>query len=302
LLINNDHRRWVASTAVFVAATTGIYTCHVATTPRPPSGGSAIGLSFGVVATAFMVAAGLLSLRKRRRTWRVGSAQLWMRMHIWLSVAAVPCIWFHSAFGLGGPLTTTLMALFYLVIASGLVGLVLQQWVPSAMTRRVPLETVHSQIADVRAQLAADAYEGVAAITGEIAEAAPERALLATEKEQAKHWKRERLRPRQAAATAPAEQAEELKEVYLTAIRPYLLGARRSAPPDLGNLRRTAPDEWRTALDRLRDLCEEARQLGLQERLHTLLHNWLFLHAPASLALFALIVVHAVYALRYVGF
>ena len=302
MLINNDHRRWVASTVVFVTLATGAYTCHVTTAARPLSGGSAFGLSFGILGTAFMVAAALLSLRKRLRTWRLGSAQLWMRMHIWLSLMAVPCIWFHSAFALGGPLTTTLMALFYVVVASGLVGLVLQQWVPSAMTRQVPFETVHSQIANVRAQLAADAYELVAAITGEISEATAERALLATEKEQSKHWKRERLRPRQAAATAPAEHAEELKEAYLTAIRPYLLGARRSSPPEIGNLMRDVPDEWRGVVDRLRDICEEARQLSVQQRLHALLHNWLFLHAPVSVALFALVVVHAVYALRYVGF
>ena len=302
MLINRDHRRWVVSTAIFVAASSCAFTYHVSTSPRPPSGGSALGLSFGIIGTLFMAVAGLLSVRKRLRTWRLGSAQLWMRMHIWLSLMAVPCIWFHSGFALGGPLTTTLMALFYVIVASGVVGLVLQQWVPAAMTRQVPLETVHAQIPHVRAQLATDAYEVVAAIAGEMSEVEAERVLLTAEKEQAKHWKRERLRPRQAPTTAPAVRAEELKEVYLAEIRPYLHGARGSKVPDLGNLMRSAPDEWRNDLDRLRDLCEEARQLHVQERLHTLLHNWLFLHAPLSVALFALIAVHALYALRYVGF
>jgi hypothetical protein len=302
LLINSDHRRWAVSTAIFVAASSGVFTYHVAASPRPPSGGSALGLSFGIVGTLFMAAAGLLSVRKRLRTWRLGSAQLWMRMHIWLSLMAVPCIWFHSAFGLGGPLTTTLMAVFYVIVASGIVGLVLQQWVPAAMTRQVPLETVRAQIPNVRAQLAADAYEVVAAITGELSEAEDERALLAAEKEQAKHWKRERLRPRQAPTTAPSPRAAELKEVYLEEVRPYLRGASRSMTADFGSLMRSAPDEWRACLDRLRDLCLEARQLQVQERLHALLHNWLFLHAPLSVALFALIAVHALYALRYVGF
>jgi Fe-S-cluster-containing dehydrogenase component len=43
----------------------------------------------------------LLSARKRVRTWRIGSAQAWMRVHIWLGLIAVPCIWFHSGFALG---------------------------------------------------------------------------------------------------------------------------------------------------------------------------------------------------------
>lgn len=302
MLINSDHRRWVVATAIFITATGSAYTYHVATTPRPPTGGSAFGLTFGIVGTLFMAAAGLLSVRKRLRTWRLGSARLWMRMHIWLSLMAVPCVWFHSGFALGGPLTTTLMTVFYIIIVSGIVGLVLQQWVPAAMARQVPFETVYAQIDNVRVQLAADAYEVVAAITGALSEAEDERAVLAAEKEQAKHWKRERLRPRQAPTTAPAAHAEELKEVYLGQIRPYLRGVRRAPAPDLGNLMPSAPDEWRSDLDRLRDLCEEARQLRVQERLHALLHNWLFLHAPLSAALFALIAVHALYALRYVGF
>lgn len=302
VLINSDHRRWVAATAVFTAAATAAYVYDVATSPRPPSGGSAFGLTFGIAGTAFMVVAGLLSIRKRVRTWRLGSAQAWMKAHIWLSLMAVPCIWFHSSFAWGGELTIVLMALFYIVIASGLVGLVLQQWVPSAMTRRVPVETVYSQIPNVRLQLAADAYEIVAAVAGEIPEAAQERGLLQAEKEQAKHWKRERLRPRQAPTAEPGSRASELKQFYLTEIRPYLLGGRGSAAPDLGPLMRSAPDDWLAGLDRLQDLCEEARQLRVQERLHGVLHGWLFLHAPVSVALFALVVIHAIYALRYVGF
>ena len=60
-----------------------------------------------------------------------------------------------------------------------------------------------------------------------------------------------------------------------------------------------APEEWRPRLDRLRGLCDEARQLAVQQRLHRLLHTWLFVHAPLSLALFVLVAVHIVFALRY---
>ncbi len=302
MLINSDHRRWAVSTAVFAAAATGVYAYHIADSARPPSGGSALGLTFGIVGTGFMIAAGLLSLRKRRRTWRVGSAQAWMQAHIWLSVMAVPCIWFHSSLALGGTLTTLLMALFYVVIVSGLIGLLLQQWVPAAMARQVPLETVHSQIPNVRVQLATDAYETVAAIAGEVTEAVDERAWLEAEKEQVKHWKRDRLRPREAPAAKPTSRAGELKKLYLEEIRPYLLGGRGTTAPELGDFTRAAPDEWSTGLGRLRDLCEEARQLAVQERLHSILHGWLWLHAPVSIALFALVLFHIFFALRYTGF
>jgi hypothetical protein len=171
------------------------------------------------------------------------------------------------------------------------------------MARQVPLETVHSQIPNVRAQLAADAYETVAAIAGEVPEAVEERAWIEAEKAQVKHWKRDRLRPREAPAAKPASRAGELKKLYLDEIRPYLLSGRSTtAAPELGDFMRAAPDEWSTGLGRLRELCEEARQLAVQERLHSLLHGWLWLHAPVSMALFVFVAVHVVYALRYVGF
>lgn len=299
--INADHRRWILWTVGLAAAGTGVYVHHAATSPRPPSGGSALGLTFGVAGAALMIAAALLSVRKRLRTWRLGSAQTWMKAHLWLGLLAVPCVWFHSSFALGGSLTTAVMVLFYAVIASGIVGLVLQQWIPAALTRRVPLETVHAQIGDVRAHLAADAYELVAAVAGEIPEAVEERALLAAEKEQSKHWKMERLRPRSTPAPRGSDRGEEIKEIYLKEIRPCLWGKRGAAVPDLGRVLALAPEEWHAGIHRLQALCEEARQLRVQERLHAILHAWLIVHAPASIALVVLVAVHAYEALRYAG-
>jgi len=49
----------------------------------------------------------------------------------------------------------------------------------------------------------------------------------------------------------------------------------------------------------LEEICDEARQLERQERLHHWLHGWLLVHIPLSLALILLSAVHAVMALRY---
>jgi len=59
------------------------------------------------------------------------------------------------------------------------------------------------------------------------------------------------------------------------------------------------PAAARGALDDLEEICEEARQLVRQERLHRWMHGWLLVHIPLSLALMVLGVVHAVVALRY---
>ena len=301
MLINRDHRGWAGATVLGAAVLSAAYAVYVATAPHGPSGGSWAGLAFGILGTACMVVAGLLSARKVVRTRRLGSAQAWMRAHLWLGLLAVPCIWFHSAFALGGMLTTVIMVLFYVVIASGLLGLLLQQLVPGAMTRQVPLETVRGQIDSVLARLATDAYELVASIAGPIDEAADERARLAAEeelvKQQPAYWKRV---ARQHQAEAPLPEAAEVRDFYLAAIRPFLLGSRRAGgAPDFRPLLLRAPEEWRPKLERLQGFCEEARQLAVQQRLHRVLHGWLFVHAPLSLALFVLVAFHIAFALRY---
>jgi hypothetical protein len=300
MLLSSGQRSWIGFSTIFAALAAVAYGVYVAHSPYGPSGASWPGLAFGIVGTLFMLLAGLLSARKKVRTWRLGGAQTWMRMHVWLGLLAVPCIWFHSGFALGGALTTTLMVLFYAVIASGIVGLLLQQYLPSTMTLQVPFETVIGQVDYVLAGLAADAYEVVANLAGPIAEATEEQQRIASEEDVTKrrqgHWKQTpRLRPAERSDLA----AQPLRDFYLSHVRPYLRGDRRGAPPDFGAVMVRSPAEWQPKLERLRAICEEARQLAVQQRLHNLLHGWLFIHAPLSIALFVLAGFHIVFALRY---
>ena len=300
MLLNSDQRSWATASIVFALLLTAVYVVYVRSMPYGPSGGSGAGLFFGILGLSFMVIAGLLAARKKVRVWRIGSAQLWMRLHIWLSLLAVPCIWFHSGFHLGGALTTTLMIFFYVVIGSGIFGLVLQQFLPAMMTQRVPLETIHFQIDHVVQGLSTDAYEIVASVTGALAEAAEEQKLLTAEEDLVKKtpgfWKQV---ARQRAAETPDPRSEELKSFYLSSVRPYLKSKGRQTAPDFRSMMLRVPEEWTGKLEKLQAMCEEARQLGVQQRLHAILHNWLFLHAPLSFAMFVLAGFHAVLALRY---
>jgi hypothetical protein len=104
---------------------------------------------------------------------------------------------------------------------------------------------------------------------------------------------------RQRAAETADPRSDELKAFYLTSVRPYLKSKGRQAAPDFRSMLLRVPDEWTGKLEKLQAMCEEARQLGVQQRLHALLHNWLFLHAPLSFAMFVLAGFHAVLAWRY---
>jgi hypothetical protein len=116
-------------------------------------GGTPLGLAFGAISLGIFVFAALLSLRKKIPLWRVGTVQRWLRAHIWLTFLTIPLVILHSGFRLGGPMTTLLMAIYAIVMVSGIYGLGLQHLMPRLMKNRLPAETVFEQIPHIRAQL-----------------------------------------------------------------------------------------------------------------------------------------------------
>ena len=120
-------------------------------------GGTPLGLIFGTVSLGIFIFAALLGMRKKLPLLRIGNVQGWLRGHIWLTLLTVPLILLHSGFQLGGPMTTLLMALYAVVMLSGIYGLVLQHRMPTLMKERLPAEIVYEQIPNIRAQLCAAA-------------------------------------------------------------------------------------------------------------------------------------------------
>jgi len=122
-------------------------------------GGTPLGLIYGAISFGIFIFAALLSLRKKIPLWRIGTVQRWLRAHIWLTLLTIPLVILHSGFRLGGPMTTLLMALYVVVMISGIYGLILQHQMPALMKERLPAETVFEQIPHIRAQLAAAAVK-----------------------------------------------------------------------------------------------------------------------------------------------
>src|SRR5438552_11673809 len=122
-------------------------------------GGTPLGLTYGAIAFAIFIFATLFSVRKRVVLWRLGTLQRWMRSHIWLTLLTIPLVVFHSGFRLGGPMTTLLIALYVIVMVSGIYGLALQHQMPRIMMERLPAESVYEQIPHIRAQLSAAAQK-----------------------------------------------------------------------------------------------------------------------------------------------
>ena len=122
-------------------------------------GGTPLGLIFGAVSFAIFIFAALLGLRKKIPLWRIGKVERWLRAHIWLTLLTIPLVLLHCGFHFGGPMTTLLIALYAIVMVSGIWGLALQHQMPRLMKDRLPAETVFEQIPFIREQLAAAAVK-----------------------------------------------------------------------------------------------------------------------------------------------
>jgi len=324
--IDRTQRGWAIGSLGIVTAAAVIYLLEVWSTPRGARGGSAIGLVFGVIGFGFMVFAAALGARKRVPTWRLGRAKAWMKGHLWLGLLSLPLILFHGGFHFGGTLTQVLMWLLIITVGSGVFGAVLQNSIPKKMTADIPLETIYDEISHVRGLLREEADRAVEALCGNIglanksdgevqraggftalrpiaASAAPLRTSAAVS----------------AGASAAVAAAPEilllseteslpLRKFYLDEMRPFLeqpkARGRRLADAArtlsaFNGLKTLLPAAAHGTLSDLEDICDEARQLLRQERLHHWLHGWLLLHIPLSLALVLLGAVHAVMALRW---
>lgn len=146
LIIDRTQRIWAALSLVICAIASGVYVVYATNAINGPSGGSLPGLIFGIIAAIMMIFAGLLAARRRFPAARLGSAQFWLRGHLWIGALTVPFALFHAGFGWGGRLEWLLWALFFAVIGSGFWGLALQQLLPRMMLEQIPRETFIEQI------------------------------------------------------------------------------------------------------------------------------------------------------------
>jgi len=312
LRIDKTQRGWAIASLIMVVVFTAVYAAYAMRAPEGPRGGSALGLTFGVIGFGFMIFAALLGARKRVPTWRIGRAQAWMRGHLWLGLLSLPMILFHGGFHFGGTLTRVLMWLLIITVVSGVFGAGLQHYVPRVMTTDVKLETIYDEIGNVRKLLREEADRGVELICGPlgIGKSANEEVQRAGGFSAARTMVTSSSGAAVAAETVvlSEEECAPLRKFYLSEMRPFLeqpkmRGSRLSdadrAHGAFAGLQTLMPEAAQVTVQDLEDICDEARQLVRQEQLHHLLHGWLLVHIPISLALILLGAVHAVMALRY---
>jgi hypothetical protein len=322
VLINREtwhqHRPWVL---FVVAATVGATVWYVAEflLARPwPGGASRPGLTFGILGGLIILFEAFLWVRKKIRAWRIGRAQVWLRAHIWLGLLCVPLLLYHSGFRWGGALSTVLLVLLLVVVASGVWGLLLQQFLPTRMLLDVPAETIYSQIDRVSEQLEDEARRLVLAVCGpspadavagmeqRAGYAASGSHLVVGAVRSAGRVQGKVLETR--VPEEPVHGSEPLRTFYQSTIKPFLLHGAASGSPlssptkadgFFQDLRTHLDPAAHGVVDALEGLCDQRRQFDTEARLQFWLHNWLWVHLPLSAALVLLMFVHIFVALKY---
>lgn len=315
-----EHRAWIAVTTFLALGAVGwaLADTFRSADLRWPGGGSLPGLTFGAAGGLIIGFEMLLWPRKYlwrgRRGWPIlffiplGATRRWMKAHIWLGLLTLPLLLLHGGFRLdprnGASLAVVLSWLLVLVVASGVWGVLQQRRLPGRLYQEVPDETIHAQIGHVLQTYRDEARRLVASTSGGDGPAEGQSFMAAA------------ISPRVAmnrsarAALEPLPQSDSLRLFYNRYAEPYLAapiaaaGALALADPAratelLRLLKLDLPPAAHPAAERLVELCARRRQFDLQDRLFRRLHAWLALHFGLSLALFLLMIAHAVLALRY---
>lgn len=289
MLLDSSHKKWLIGTGLAAALSLGVYAWLDRLTPDGVIGRSSAGLWYGILGSALMIFAGLLSaLRKVPSWWWIGSRKLWLKGHIWLGLLSVVLILCHSGFSWGGPLELALWVVLILVIFTGIVGLVLQQVLPRLMTTRVQSEAPYEQIphlCELMRRRADRLVESIWAIDLQVSQADMNKSQVG-----------------QGAKV-------QLQEFYERHVRSYLTDGSRRSPVLASPLKAEGTFAYFRELPGLKDvqsqisdlegLCNERRQMAEQQRLHVWLHAWLMVHIPLSVLLLVLGVAHVVAVLYY---
>jgi hypothetical protein len=313
VLIDASHKRLVLHTVAATVVLIAVYGVSHSSSPEGMTGRSTLGIWYGLIGFAFVVIAGLLALLKKAPAWWwIGRRREWLKAHIWLGLLSVVVLLCHSGFRLGGLVEQLLWLAFGLTVGTGLLGVLLQQFVPRMMTARFSWEAPYDQIPQVVMRLQQEADQILDQvwqdqITGASLASQDSRVDVAAGSRPAGGSpSTNRIGPSSQTGLGAKEQ---LQEFYDRQVRPFLSQSFQRGALLANPLRaeaafaalRALPGlaQVKHLLTDLEQLCEERRQLAEQERLHHLLHAWLLVHVPASVALLALGVAHAVAAVYF---
>ena len=260
---------WLLGFGVAVAVCLVIYALNVVFGRVHP--GSAWGIGYGLAAT--LLGAGVLGYAARRRTvpGRLGRTWVYLQFHVYAGSLFLLLVFMHVGFRVPhGILTWWLWFLSIWVVGSGLLGIVLQKWIPTILNSGLSIE-VH--------------YDRIPALVAEINARAE--ALVETSDYAIRALYRKHL--------APTMAAPHARLIYFFDIT----GGVQARTEQFRYLRDLLPPEEREKLDALQAMYRTKLEVDAHYTLQQALRGWLYLHVPAAVVVVVLLGLHLYAVLFY---
>jgi hypothetical protein len=259
---------WARGFLIAAGASLLVYAANIVLSEVDAS--SVWGLIYGGVATALMIGAALIGVRRRTMKLGLGRSRTWQQFHVYGGGLFFLFVLMHQGFRLPtGQMTWWLFFLSLWVFLSGLLGVFLQTWIPRTLASGLRTEAV---------------YERIPRLVDDLRQRAEELAAEGPPPVQDFH-----RRSLAALMAGPRVRAAYCFDVT---------AGGRALRESFGFLRGMVPAEHRPLVDDLEEVCAAKVELDAHYTLQRGLRWWMALHLPPSIALLVLVGLH-IFAIIY---
>jgi hypothetical protein len=253
---------WLRNSAIAGAAGLIVYLGLAWWQPWLP--GRIGGLTYGTLAALLFFNAGLYPFRRKWLAWPLGTVQRWLQLHIYGSGIALLFVLIHVGFRLpGGAFGWWLLGLSVWSTVSGIIGVLLQKWVPIVIARNLKVEAIYDRIPGLVAKLTAEAET-----------------LMAGASDAFTRTYQDDIRPLLAAPIPRWGYLSDIRQSRTRALEPLVRFDKFVEEGDR---------------DRMRDLTaivNEKLDLDVHMSLQRAMRLWLFTHVPPAIVLLGLLLIH----------
>jgi len=229
------------------------------------------GRTYGVFAATMLLGTAAYMVRRRIVRRLPGSAQGWLQFHIYGGTLFIVFVFMHTGFRLPtGILGWTMWLLSVWLAFSGLLGLVLQRWIPTLLTSGLTTEVLYDRIP----QLVASTGEQAASLVKTCDYAVRD------------------FYDRSLAASMAGVQPRLIYYLDIT-------GGIQSRTRQFNHIREFLPAGEVPKLNELEDLYRTKLEMDAHYTLQRTLRWWLYGHVPASVVLIVLVCFHVLTVLYY---
>jgi hypothetical protein len=222
-----------------------------------------VGLVFGILAASIFVFEMLYPFR-RSRARPLSTAKNWLQAHVYLGVIAFLGVLAHAGFTWPhGVMGWSLLLLSAWTTFTGLLGVWLQKWIPSALSEGLRVEALYERIPSLVQKLLAEADT-----------------LMADASDIVERFYRSDIRNRMAAVSPSWGYVLDIRGGRERALEPF---RRMSQFVDAAEKER---------VDDLATIYTEKMELDAQYSLQGILRRWLVFHVPPAGLLMGLLAIH----------